>query len=62
MLLTVEGFHDPVIPFVDVVGRTGATLPAHNGAIELNVGVILEVMLTVNVAVVPHCPASGVNV
>ena len=62
VLLTVEGSHVPVIPLVDVVGRTGATLPAHIGAIVLNVGIMLELMLTVKVAIVPHCPASGVKV
>ena len=62
VLLTTEGFHVPVIPFIDIVGRTGAVLPEQIGAILLNVGVMLEVILTVNVAVVPHCPGSGVNV
>ena len=51
-----------MIPFVEVVGRTGAVDPLHIGAIAVNVGVILELTVTVTVAVVAHWPAFGVNV
>ena len=40
VLLTVAGLHAPVIPFVDVVGNTGAALPEHIGATAANVGVV----------------------
>ena len=62
-MLTIEGFHVPVIPFVDVAGRVGA-VPAKQIVCEvpeLNVGVIFGFTVTVNVAVVAHNPAAGVN-
>ena len=62
VLSTVAGLHVPVIPFVDVVGRTGAALPAQIGLTEAKVGVMVDAILTVNVVVVAHCPAFGVNV
>jgi hypothetical protein len=61
-LLTVAGDHVPVIPFVEVVGRTGATEPLHIGAMAANVGMMVELTVTSNVVVDPHCPGSGVNV
>ena len=61
-VLTV-GDQVPVIPFVDVVGNTGATAPWHTGATEANVGTIVgAVTVTDKVAVVAHCPALGVKV
>ena len=62
MLLTVAGFHVPVIPFSDVNGNTGATASEQIGATEAKVGVTLGVTVTVTVVVVAHWPASGVNV
>jgi len=47
VLLTVEGLHEPVIPFVEVDGSTGATEPAHIGAIALKVGAVLLFTVTV---------------
>ena len=35
---TVDGFHVPVIPLLDVVGNIGAVVPAQNGGMALNVG------------------------
>ena len=61
-MLTVVGDHVPVTPFVEVVGKTGITLPLHIGAIALKVGVTFGLTVTVKVAVVAHCPAFGVNV
>ena len=61
-MLTVAGFHMPVIPFVEVVGSTGADEPLHIGAMALKVGVVLLFTVTVNAVVVAHCPAFGVNV
>jgi hypothetical protein len=60
--LFTAGDHVPVIPFVDVVGRIGAVDPEHIGAIAVNVGIVLLFTVTVNVAVVAHCPAFGVKV
>ena len=63
-LLTIAGFHVPVMPLVDVVGRVGAA-PAKQmvcAVPKLNVGVIFGLTVTVNVVVVAHNPGVGVNV
>ena len=52
----------PVIPLVEVVGNAVSVAPEQIGATALNVGVILGLTVIVNVAVVAHCPAVGVNV
>ena len=54
----------PVIPFADVVGNAGTELPSQivSDVPKLNVGVIFGFTVTVNVAVVAHNPAVGVNV
>ena len=64
MLLIVDGLHVPVIPLVDVVGNTGAFPPSQivNVVPKLNVGVMFGLTVTVNVWVVAHKPAVGVNV
>jgi hypothetical protein len=62
VLSTVAGLHVPVMPFVDVVGNTGAALPEQIGATAAKVGVVDAFTVTVNVAVVAHCPAFGVKV
>jgi hypothetical protein len=63
-LSTTEGFHVPVIPFVDVVDNVGTVPPAQIASVvpKLNVGTMFGVTVTVKVAVVAHCPAVGVNV
>lgn len=63
-LSTTEGLHVPVMPFVDVVGKPGTVSPAQivRPVPKLNVGIILGSTVTVNVAVVAHSPAVGVNV
>ena len=64
VLLTTEGFHVPVIPFVDVVGNVGTVPPEQMVSVvpKLNVGVIFGLTVTVNVVVVAQSPAVGVNV
>ena len=62
VLLTTAGDQVPVMPFVDVNGNTGAVDPSHIAATAAKVGVTLGVTVTVNVVVVAHWPASGVNV
>jgi hypothetical protein len=54
----------PVILLSDVVGKTGTAPPAQivEDVPKLNVGVMLGVTVTVNVVVVAHNPAVGVNV
>ena len=63
-MLTTEGLHVPVIAFNDVVGKVGTFAPAQMVTLvpKLKVGVRLGLTVTVNMALVAHCPASGVNV
>jgi hypothetical protein len=62
VLLTVAGFQVPVMPLVEVVGKTGAAVPLHIAAIALNVGVTNGLTVTVIIFVVAQSPAVGVNV
>lgn len=63
-VFTTAGFHVPLIPFVDVVGKVGTAPPAQIDKLppKLNVGVMLGLTVTSNVVLVAHCPAVGVNV
>jgi hypothetical protein len=45
-----EGFHVPVIPFVEVAGKVGAKEFWQSGPIWLNVGVISVIDMIVTVA------------
>ncbi len=53
-----------MIPLADVVGNAGTDSPAQIVMLvpKLNVGVILGLTVTVNVAGTAHNPAVGVNV
>ena len=51
-----------MIPFAEVVGNAAKVAPVQIGFTVANVGTILELTVIVNVAVVAHCPAVGVNV
>src|SRR5215216_561115 len=62
VVLIVAGLHDPVIPLEELLGRAGAVLLWQRGPTALKVGVIKGLTVTLNVAVVAHCPAVGVNV
>jgi len=61
-VLSSAGAHVPVIPLLEVVGRAVNVAPEQIGATGLNVGVIFGLTVIVNVVVVAHCPAVGVNV
>ena len=50
------------MPSLDVVGNAASVAPEQIGATALNVGVTLGLTVMVNVVVVAHCPAVGVNV
>ena len=50
------------MPLLDVVGNAVNVAPEQIGAIALKVGVMFGLTVIVNVAVVAHCPAVGVNV
>ena len=58
------GAHVPVIgvALVEEVGNGASTAPEHTGATAANVGVMFGLTVMVNVVVVAHCPAVGVNV
>jgi hypothetical protein len=64
VLLTVAGLQVPVIPFEEVVTNVGTVPPSQmdKAVPKPNVGVMLGATVTVNAAVVAHCPAVGVNV
>ena len=61
-VLFKAGDHVPVIPLFEVAGKADKAAPEQIGATVVKVGVILELTVIVNVAVVAHCPAVGVNV
>jgi hypothetical protein len=62
VLLTFAGDHVPTIPFNEVVGNTGAVVPAQKAGIVLNVGVTNGLTVIEIVVMAPHCPVLGVNV
>ena len=62
VVLIFDGVQFPMIPLVEVVGRIGSGEFWHSGPIGLNTGVTRFVITTFMDAVVPHCPAAGVNV
>src|SRR5436189_6292421 len=63
-LSTADGLHVPVIPLLDMVAREGTLPPAQIVKLvpKVNVGVMLRLTVTENVADVAHCPAVGENV
>ena len=61
-VLSKAGAHVPVMPLLEVVGNGVRVTPEHIGAIAVNVGVVLVFTVMVKVAVVAHCPGSGVKV
>ena len=61
-VLFSAGAQVPVIPLLEVVGSGDKVAPEQMGATALNVAVIFGLTVIVNVAVVAHCPAVGVNV
>ena len=50
------------MPLLEVVGNGANVVPEQIGAIALNAGVTLVFTVMVNVVVVAHSPAVGVNV
>ena len=62
VVLSNAGVQVPVMPLLEVVGNGVNVAPEHIGVTAVNVGVILELTVIVSVAVVAHCPASGVKV
>jgi hypothetical protein len=60
-VLFTAGDQVPEIPLFDVVGRENVP-PEQIAGTCVKVGVTFGLTVTVIVAVVPHCPAFGVNV
>lgn len=60
---TVDGLQLPVMPLSAVFGNVGIVAPAHavSEVPKLNVGVNIGLTVTVNVTVVAHSPAVGIN-
>lgn len=60
----MAGFHTPLIPFVEVAGNTGTAPPAQmvNEEPKLNAGTMFGSTVKVNVVMVAHSPAAGINV
>jgi hypothetical protein len=50
------------MPLFEVVGSGAKVAPEQMGATAVNVGVTFGLTVIVNVVVVAHCPAVGVNV
>ena len=61
-VLLIAGVHVPAIPLFDVVGNAASASPEQIGATAVKVGVMFGLTVIVNVVVVAHCPAVGVNV
>jgi len=62
VLLTIAGVQVPVMPLSEVAGNIGETEPEQIGAMAAKPGITFGLTVTVNVVVVAHWPASGVNV
>ena len=61
-MLSKAGDQVPVIPLLEVVGNAVSVAPEQIGATAVNVGVMFGLTVIVNVVVVAHSPAVGVNV
>ena len=61
-VLFSAGAQVPVMPSLEVRGNAFKVPPEQIGATAANVGVTLGLTVMVNVVVVAHCPAVGVNV
>ena len=62
VVLSKAGDQVPVMPLLEVVSSGDRVAPEQIGATAVNVGVTFGLTVIVNVAVVAHCPAVGVNV
>ena len=61
-VLSTAGFQVPVIPLVEVVGKSASASPSQMSATCVKVGVICGFTVMVMVCVVAHSPAAGVKV
>ena len=63
-LSTIAGVHEPVMELLEEFGNEGTIPPEQMLKVvpKVKVGVVCGVIVTVNVVVIAHCPASGVKV
>jgi hypothetical protein len=61
-VLIVAGVQVPVMPLIEVAGKTGTALFWHKGPIALNSGSVGAVISMSSGTEVAHCPSVGVNV
>ena len=61
-MLFKAGAQVPVMPLLEVVGNAVNVAPEQIGATAVNAGVTFGLTVIVNVVVVAHKPAVGVNV
>jgi hypothetical protein len=61
VLLTAAGLHVPVIPLLEVVGKTGAVAPLQIAGIAVNVGVTIGFTVTDKLAVAIQVPELAVK-
>ena len=61
-VLIVDGFHIPLIPFIDIGGSVGGVEFKHNIPIDGKFGVTCGATVMLNVVLTAHCPAAGVKV
>ena len=55
-VLIIEGLHVPLIPLLEVLSNAGAIEFSHNGAIGVNVGVILGLTVIVKLQLLVQLP------
>ena len=60
--MLTAGLQVPVMPFKEVVGKTGAVAPTQTAAIGLNVGTTGDVTVILRVVVALQEPGVGVKV
>ena len=60
--LILTGFHEPVIPFAEVVGKTGAVVFWQTELAIVKSGVVCGRIVIEIVKALVHCPGAGVKV
>lgn len=58
----VDGLHEPLIPFVELVGKFGGVAATQIGVIGVKVGVTIELITTSIVALDEHVLFTGIKV
>jgi len=61
-VLLIAGLQVPVMPFVEINGKAGITVPAQYGPTAAKVGVSNGSMMIVTLVIAAHWPSAGVKV